>query len=99
MGDYFFEHRKQEIYAIPELLIIILQILKLSKELERLIAINKIGMSVDHVPNAAKTIITIRIRMPENETFFTRTLFLTEKHLAIRPLSTCQTAILDLRGN
>lgn len=59
---------------------------KVYKELERLIAINNIGMSVDHVLDAAKTITTIRIKMPENGTCFTKTLFLTEKHLAVRPL-------------
>ena len=53
---------------------------------ERLIAINKIEMSVDKVLEAAKTITTIRVRMPENGTFFTKTLFLTEKHLAIKSL-------------
>ena len=35
---------------------------------------------------AAKTIMTIRIRIPENGTYFTKTLFLTEKHLAVKPL-------------
>lgn len=59
---------------------------KVYKELERLIAVNKIGMSVDKELDAAKTITTIRVRMPENGTFFTKTLFLTEKHLAIKPL-------------
>lgn len=59
---------------------------KVYKELERLIAINKIGMSVDKVLDAAKTITTIRVKMPENGTFFTKTLFLTEKHQAIKPL-------------
>lgn len=59
---------------------------KVYKELERLIAVNKIGMSVDKVLEAAKTITTIRVKMPENGTFFTKTLFLTEKHLAIKPL-------------
>ena len=53
---------------------------------ERVIAINKIGMSVDKVPEAAKTITTIRVRLPENGTYFAKTLFLTEKHLAIKPL-------------
>lgn len=43
-------------------------------------------MSVDHVLDTAKTVTTIRIRMPENNTYFTKTLFLTEKHLAIKPL-------------
>ena len=59
---------------------------KVYKELERLIGINKIDMSVDHVLDAAKTITTIRIKMPENGTYFTKTLFLTEKHLAIKSL-------------
>lgn len=43
-------------------------------------------MSVDKVLDAAKTITTIRVRLPENGTFFTKTLFLTEKHLAVKPL-------------
>ena len=59
---------------------------KVYKELERLIACNNIGMSVDKVLDAAKTITTIRIRMPENGTYFTKTLFLTKKHLAVKPL-------------
>lgn len=59
---------------------------KVYKELERLIGINKIAMSVDKVLDAAKTITTIRVRMPENGTYFTKTLFLTEKHLAVKPL-------------
>lgn len=59
---------------------------KVYKELERLIYINNIGMSVDKVLDAAKTITTIRIRMPENGTYFTKTLFLTKKHLAVKPL-------------
>ena len=41
---------------------------------------------VDKVLDAAKTITTIRIQMPENGTYFTKTLFLTEKHLAVKPL-------------
>ena len=59
---------------------------KVYKELERIIAINKTGMSVDQVLDAAKTITTIKIKMPENGSFFTKTLFLTKKHLAIKPL-------------
>lgn len=59
---------------------------KVYKELERQIFINNIGMSVDGVLDAAKSITTIKIKMPENGTFFTKTLFLTEKHLAVKPL-------------
>lgn len=67
---------------------------KIYKELERLIAVNKIGMSVDHVLDAAKTITTIRIKLPESGTYFTKTLFLTEKHLAIKPLFSLKNDIL-----
>ena len=45
---------------------------KVYKELERLIVINKIRMSVDKVLDTAKTITTIRVRMPENGTYFTK---------------------------
>lgn len=44
-------------------------------------------MSVDHVLDIAKTITTIKIRMPENGAFFTKTLFLTDKHRTIMSLS------------
>ena len=43
-------------------------------------------MSVDHVLDVAKTITTIRIKMPENGTCLTKTIFLIEKHLVVRPL-------------
>lgn len=59
---------------------------KVYKELERLVAINKIGMSVDHVLYVAKTITTIKIRMPENGAIFTKTLFRTDKHRTIMSL-------------
>ena len=39
--------------------------------------------AMDKVLEAAKTITTIRVRMPENGTYFTKTLFLTEKYLAV----------------
>lgn len=59
---------------------------KVYKEQERLMSINKIDMSVDQVLDIAKTITTIKIKLPKNGTFFTKTLFLTEKHLAIKSL-------------
>jgi hypothetical protein len=59
---------------------------KVYKELERVIKLNGIGMSVDKVLDAAKTITTIRVNMPENRKVYTKTLFLTEKHLAIKTL-------------
>ena len=59
---------------------------KVYKELERIIKIKGIGMSVGHVLDAARTITTIRIKLPENGKIYSKTLFLTEKHMAIKPL-------------
>jgi hypothetical protein len=54
--------------------------------LERIARIVGINMSVDEVLNVARTITTIRMRMPENNEVLTKTLFLTEKQKAIEPL-------------
>ena len=43
-------------------------------------------LSVGKVLDAVKTITTIRVKMPENEEIYTKTLFLTDKHRAIRSL-------------
>lgn len=59
---------------------------KVYKELERQIRLAKIQLSVDKVIDIAKTIITMRIRMPENGGFFTKTMFLTDRHRSIMPL-------------
>ncbi len=59
---------------------------KVYKELERIIKMMCIDMSVGHVLDAAKTIITIRIKLPENGQLYVKTLFLTDKHRAIKPL-------------
>ena len=59
---------------------------KVYKELERIARIIGINMSVDEVLNVARTITTIRMRMPENNEVLTKTLFLTEKQKAIEPL-------------
>ena len=59
---------------------------KVYKELERIARIVGINMSVDEVLNVARTITTIRMRMPENNEVLTKTLFLTEKQKAIEPL-------------
>lgn len=59
---------------------------KLYKELERIIKMIGINMSVGHVLEAAKTITTIRIKLPENGQLYTKTLFLTDKHRTIKPL-------------
>ncbi len=58
---------------------------KLFKELERIVR-QKIELSVNKVLEAAKTITTIRINLPQNGGVYTKTLFLTEKQRAIQSL-------------
>lgn len=59
---------------------------KVYKELERIIKLAGIKMSVGEVINTAKTIITIRVNMPENRDTYVKTLFLTPKQRVIEPL-------------
>ena len=59
---------------------------KVYKELERIIASTGIEMSVDKVLDIARTVTTIRVNMPHNHEFYTKTLFLSEQQKAIKPL-------------
>ena len=59
---------------------------KVYKELERIIKLKGIDISVDKVLDVAKTITTIKVNMPENRIIYTKTLFLTEKHQQVKPL-------------
>jgi transposase len=59
---------------------------KVYKELERIIKISKIGMSVDKVLDTAKTITTIRVRLPKSNKIIERTMLLTERHNSIAQL-------------
>ena len=59
---------------------------KVYKELERIIALAGINMSVDKVLDIAKTITTIRVNMPQNHEVYTKTLFLSDEQNAIKPL-------------
>lgn len=59
---------------------------KVYKELERIIKMKDVNMSVDQVIEISKTITTIRINMNQNRKIYTKTLFLTEKQKAIRLL-------------
>ena len=59
---------------------------KVYKELERIIKLSGIDMSVEKVLDIAKTITTIRINLPHNQSVYTQTLFLTEKQKSIKPL-------------
>ena len=58
---------------------------KIYKELERVIRSIGLGMSVDKVLCIAKTITTIRLRLPNGEAYM-QTLFTTPQQEAIRPL-------------
>lgn len=68
---------------------------KVYKELERLIKLAGIKMSVGDVINTAKTIITIRVNMPENRDTYVKTLFLTLKQKTIEPLFTLSNLGMD----
>ena len=59
---------------------------KVYKELERIIRLAGIAMSVDKVLDIAKTIITIDVRTDGVHGVSKRTLFLTEEQKAIRQL-------------
>ena len=59
---------------------------KVYKELERLLKLNSIGLSVDKVLNIAKTITTLKIRLPISGETMTKTMLLTTKHKAIEQL-------------
>ena len=59
---------------------------KVYKELERIIHEIKMGMSVDAVLKIAKTIITIRLRLPLNNKIISKTMMLTPAQLSLKPL-------------
>lgn len=59
---------------------------KVYKELERIIKLAKIDLSVDAVLRIAKTIATIRINMPINGKVRQQTLLLTPAQLSIKKL-------------
>lgn len=64
---------------------------KVYKELERIIRISRINLSVDKVLDIAKTIATIDIKTGGVPGGSKRTLFLTEEQMNIKPL-------FDLKG-
>lgn len=59
---------------------------KVYKELERILKISNINLSVDKVLSIAKTITTIKIRLPSSGTITTKTMLLTAKHKSISTL-------------
>lgn len=59
---------------------------KVYKELERIIHEIKMGMSVDAVLKIAKTITTIRLRLPLNNKIISKTMMLTPAQQSLKPL-------------
>lgn len=59
---------------------------KVYKELERILAVSKINLSVDKVLDIAKTITTLKIRLPADGSSITKTMILTQKHQVIAAL-------------
>jgi transposase len=59
---------------------------KVYKELERIIHEIKLGMSVDSVLKIAKTVTTIRLRLPLNDKIIYRTMLLTPAQQSLKPL-------------
>lgn len=61
---------------------------KMYKELERVLKITKIDLSVDKVLEIAKTITTIKIKLPIQNKTIAKTLILTKQHNLIKDLFT-----------
>ena len=59
---------------------------KVYKELERILKVSGVNMSVDKVLNIAKTITTIKIKLPSTGETFTQTMLITPKHKSIAQL-------------
>ena len=59
---------------------------KVYKELERILKISGINLSVDKVLNIAKTITTLKIKLPTCDETLTKTLLITAKHKSISML-------------
>lgn len=59
---------------------------RIYKELERIVGLLNLGMSVDTVLTIAKTITTIRLRLPLNEKIITKTMLLTHEQRSLQPL-------------
>ena len=66
---------------------------KVYKELERIIKLAKIDISVDSVLKIAKTIATIRIKMPNNGKVRQQTLLLTSAQHSIKSLFDIETIL------
>ncbi|MDR2652274.1 MAG: transposase, partial [Prevotellaceae bacterium] len=59
---------------------------KIYKELERILRANAINLSVDKVLSIARTITTMKIRLPLSNETLTKTMLLTARHKLITRL-------------
>jgi transposase len=59
---------------------------KVYKELERILKVNGINLSVEKVLNIAKTIITLKIKLPASGETLTKTMLITDKQKSISRL-------------
>lgn len=59
---------------------------KVYKELERMLKIKDIPLSVDKVLDIAKTITTIKVKLPKSNDVMTKTMLITSKHKSISQL-------------
>ena len=59
---------------------------KVYKELERILKLRGINMSVDKVLDIAKTITTLKIKLPVSNETMTKTMLMTTKHQSIASL-------------
>ena len=59
---------------------------KVYKELERILKIAKINLSVDKVLDIAKTIVTIKVRLPKACQTVSKTMLITDRHNSIKCL-------------
>jgi transposase len=59
---------------------------KIYKEMERILKLSGINLSVDKVLNIAKTVTTIKIKLPTSGETLTKTMLLTKKHKTIEQL-------------
>ena len=59
---------------------------KVYKELERRLKINGVGLSVDKVLSIARTITTLKIKLPKSGETMTKTMLMTQRHKSIAPL-------------
>jgi len=59
---------------------------KVYKELERILKLSEIGLSVDKVLEIAKTVVTLRIKLPNSKNTINKTMLITDKQKSIAKL-------------